>query len=167
MRKSLLTAVFAGICCSACAAETTTSLSVPSADMKTTIALQLPEGSKTFRSKNGTVSIDVPKCSANIQVWALSNATVDEAVKQVADLVKGQVTHFKVTGSKAITVAGNAGQQVTGTGEEADDGDPSSADVYLFRVDGKVFVICAHGEGDNSVKSRATLTAILASVKKI
>jgi len=166
MRNSLLTAIFAAICCSACAAETTTtSLSVPSADKKTAITLQLSAGWKTYRSKDGTVSIDVPKC-ANIQVWALGNASVDEAAKQVSDLIKGQVTHFKVTASTAITVAGTPGKRLTGTGEEADDGDPSSADVYLFSVEGKVFIICAHGEGDSSVKSRAILTAMLASVKK-
>ena len=167
MRNSILTAVFAGICCSACTAETTTtSLSVPSADKKAGITLQLPVGSKTYVCKDGSVSIDAPKASAHIQVWALSQSSVEDAVKQVADLVKSQVTKFKVTESKTIRVAGADGKQLTGTGDEADDGDPSNADVYLFTVEGKVFMICAHGEGDSSVKSRATLTAMLASVKK-
>ncbi len=166
MREYFLIAVLAGICCSASAADVTPALTVPSADKKSSITLQLSEGWKTSPSKDDSVTIDVPMSGVHIQVWALSHASVDEAVKQVADLIKGQVTKFKVTESKPISVAGAAGKQLTGTGEEADDGDPSNADVYLFSVEGKVFMICAHGEGDGSVKNRALLTALLASVKK-
>lgn len=166
MRKSHFVAVLAGICCAVSTAAVATSLSVPSADKKASITLQLSEGWKTSPSKDGSVTIDVPMSGVHIQVWALSHASVEEAEKQVADLIKGQVTKFKVTESKEISVAGAAGKQLTGTGEEADDGDPSNADVYLFSVEGKIFMICAHGEGDGSVKNRALLTALLASVKK-
>jgi len=166
MCKSLLFAVFAGFCCSAGAA--TAPLSVPSADKKITITLQLSEGWKTYPSKDGSVTIEVPRSGVNIQVWALSDASVDAAVKHVAALIEGQVTQFKVTESKPIRVAGAAGKQITGTGTgaEADDGDPSNADVHIFSVEGKVFMVCAHGEGDGVVKNRALLTALLASVKK-
>lgn len=166
MRKSLLTAVFAGIFSAACAAETTTPLTLPSADKKTAITLQLAAGWKTFPNKDGSVSIDIPNRNVHIEVRALGQASVEEAAKQVTDLVKSQVTHFKVTESKPVLVAGAAGQQLTGTGEEADDGDPSNADVYLFSVEGKVFMLCAHGEGDGSVKNRPLVTTLLASVKK-
>ena len=166
MRKSLLIAVFAGVCCSASAADATAPLTVPSADKQAAITLQLSEGWKTYLSKDGSTTIDVPMSGVHIQVWALSHASLDEASKQVADLIKGQVTQFKVTESKSITVAGTVGKQLTGTGEEADDGDPSKAEVYLFSVEGKVFMICAHGEGDLSAKNRALLTTLLGSVKK-
>lgn len=166
MRKSILVGVFAGICCYASAADATTSLTVPSADKKAAITLQLSEGWKTFPSKDGSITIEVPMSGVHIQVWALGQATVDEAAKQVADLIKGQVTKFQVSESKSISVAGAEGKQLTGTGEEEDDGDPSNAEVYLFTVEGKVFMLCAHGEGDGTVKNRALLTALLASVKK-
>ena len=168
MRKSLFlsVAVLAGMCCSAIAADVTTPLTVPSADKTAAITLQLSEGWKTYVSKDGSVSIDVPRSGVHIQVWALGNASVDEATKQVADLIKAQVTKFTVTETKEISVAGAPGKQLIGNGEEADDGDPSNADVYFFSVEGKVFMICAHGEGDGAVKNRPLLTALLASVKK-
>lgn len=166
MKKSFLALVFAGICGSASAADTPKSLSVPSSDKKTGITLQLSEGWKTYPSKDGSVTIEMPKSGVNVQVFALSQASIDEAVKQVADLVKGQVTKFKLTETKEITVAGTPGKQLTGTGEEEDDGDPSNADIYLFSVEGKVYLICAHGEGNGAVKNRPILATLLASVKK-
>src|SRR6478752_10889858 len=149
MREFVFAPVLAAICCSASAAVTTP-LAVPSADKKISITLQLAEGWKTFPSKDGSVTIEVPMSGAHIQVWALSHASVDDAAKQVPELIKGQVTKFKVAETKAITVAGTAGKHLSGTGEEADDGDPSNADVHLFAVEGKVFMICVHGEGDIS-----------------
>ncbi|MEO5712761.1 MAG: hypothetical protein ABIT37_04665 [Luteolibacter sp.] len=166
MRKSFVASVLAGVFCSAIAAEAGTPLNVPSVDKKSGITLQLSEGWKNYASKDGSVTIDVPMSGVHIQVWALSEATVDDAIKNVADLIKGQVTKFKVTETKPITVAGAPGKQLTGTGEEADDGDPANAEVYLFTVDGKVFMVCAHGEGDGSVKNRPLLATLLESVKK-
>lgn len=166
MRKSLLVTVLTGIFCSASPVKAAAPLVIPSADKQASITLELAEEWKTSSSKDGSVTIDVPMSGVHIQVWALSHASVDEAEKQVADLIKSQVTKFKVTESKLITVAGADGKQLTGTGEEADDWDPSNADVYLFSVEGKVFMICAHGEGDGSVKNRPLLSTLLASVKK-
>jgi hypothetical protein len=162
LKKSCLAIVFAGICCTAGAAETFKPLSVPSADKKAGITMQLSDNWKTYPSKDGSVTIEMPKSGVNLQVFALNQPSVDEAVKQVTDLV----TKFKVIETKEITVAGTAGKQLTGTGEEEDDGDPSNADVYLFSVEGKVYMICAHGEGNGAVKNRPVLTALLASVKK-
>jgi hypothetical protein len=166
MKQSFLALLLAGICCSASAAEATKPLSVPSADKKGGITLQITENSTTYPSKDGSVTVEMPKSGVHLQVHALSQASVEDAVKQVADLIKGQVTKFKVTESKDITVAGSAGKQLTGTGEEEDDGDPSNADVYLFKVEGKVYLICAHGEGDGAVKSRPVIATLLESVKK-
>lgn len=166
MRNSIFAAVFAGICCSASAADAPKSLTVPSADKKTSITMNLSDGWKTSHSKDDSITIDVPMSGVHIQVWALNQTSVDEAVKQVVDLIKGQVTQFTITETKTVSVAGADGKQLTGTGEEADDGDPSNAVVYLFAVEGKVFMICAHGEGDGTVKNRALLTALLASIKK-
>ncbi|MEO5916409.1 MAG: hypothetical protein ABIS50_19390 [Luteolibacter sp.] len=167
MRKSIVVPLLAAMCCIASAADLTKPLTVPSADKKSSITLQLAEAWKTSPSKDAGITIDLPRSGVNVQIWALSQASVDEAAKQVAELIKGQVSNFKVTETKPINVAAAPGKQITGTGEEADDGDPASADVYLFTVEGKVYMICAHGEGDSSVRSRATLAPVLASVKKV
>lgn len=166
MHKSIIVNLFAATCCIATAADFKTPLTVPSTDKKSSITLQLAEGWKTYASKDGSTTIDIPMSGVHLQVWALSQTSVDEAAKQVSELIKSQVTHFKVTETKQITVAAAPGKQITGTGEEADDGDPANADVYLFPVEGKVYMICAHGEGDGSVKNRAVVTSLLASVKK-
>ncbi|MEK7953799.1 hypothetical protein [Luteolibacter soli] len=166
MRTSFLVPVFAALCCTAYAVDATVPLTVPSADKKASITLQLGEKWKTSASKDGSTTIDIPMSGVHIEVWALSQASVEEAEKQAAELIKGYVTKFKVTETKPITVAGAPGKQVTGTGEEADDGDPSNADVYFFSVEGKVFMLCAHGEGDGSVKNRPLIATLLASVKK-
>ena len=166
MSKSLFAVALSGMCCFVSAAEVTKPLTVQSTDKKSAITLQLSEGWKTYDNKDGSVSIEVPRSGVNIQVWALSHASVDEAAKQVGDLIKNQVTKFKANESKTITAAGSAVKMITGSGEEADDGDPSIAEVYFFTVEGKVFMICAHGEGDIPTKSQAILPALLASVKK-
>jgi hypothetical protein len=166
MRNPLIVSLLAALCCAASAADATTPLTVPSADKKAAITLQLSEGWKTYSNKDGSVTIDVPKSGVHLQVWALGDATVDDAAKKVAELITSQVTHFKVTETKPITVADAEGKRLTGTGEEADDGDPANADVYLFSAGGKVFMVCAHGEGKGSVKNRPLVSALLASVKK-
>lgn len=166
MCKSFVVSVFAVICGIASAAEVTTPLNVPSADKKTSITLELGKGWKTYPSKEAGITIEVPMSGVHIQVLALSHSSVEEAAKQVADLIKSEVTHFKVTETKPITVSNAPGKQLIGIGEEADDGDPANADVYLFSVEGKVYLLCAHGEGDGSVKNRPLLAALLASVKK-
>lgn len=166
MRKTVFAATLAGLCWTAIAAEAAKPLEIPSADKKAKLSLQLPEGWKSSVAKDGTVTLDMPKCGVHIQVWALGEASVDAAVTKAAELIKGEVTKFKVTESKDISVDGVAGKQLIGTGEEADDGDPANADVYVFVVDGKVYMICAHGEGEGSVKSRPALAGILAAIKK-
>jgi hypothetical protein len=165
MRHFLLTLVSVGALCIANAHAA--ALTVPSADKEITIALQLEETWKTEPAKGSGVTIEIPRSGVHIQVWALSQTSMDEAAKQAADLIKDQVTNFKVTATKEIRVADAAAKQLTGTGEEADDGDPSNAEVYIFAVEGKIFLVCAHGEGDGTVKNRAVLTTLLESVKKI
>jgi hypothetical protein len=163
---SIFAAFFAGVCCVASAADAAKVMTVSSADKKLSFTLQLSEGWKTSAAKDGSTAIEVPMSGVHLQISALGNASVDEAAGQAPELIKGQVTKFKVTETKPITVAGTPGKLLTGTGEEEDDGDPSNADVYFFSVEGKVFMLCAHGEGDGSVKNRKLVAALLASVKK-
>jgi hypothetical protein len=166
MRKFLIAPVFAALCSIASAADAPKPLTVPSADKKTAISVPLSEGWKTYALKDGSTTIDIPMSGVHLQVTALSQTTIDEAAKQVAELIKSQVTKYKVTETKDISVAGSPGKQLIGTGEEADDSDPSNADVYLFTVGEKVFMLCAHGEGDGSVKNRPLIANLLGSIKK-
>lgn len=166
MRKLLFVILSAGVCNIAIAAEATRTLTVQAADKKSSVTLPLLEGWKTSVAKDGSMAIEVPRSGVHLQIAALGNLTVEDAVGHAPELIKGQVTHFKVTETKPITVAGAAGTVLTGTGEEEDDGDPSNAEVYFFTIEGKVFMLCAHGEGDGTVKNRELIATLLAGVKK-
>ncbi len=166
MMSSLFAALFAGVCCVASAAEAAKPLSVSASDKQLSITLELLDGWKTSVAKDGSTAIEVPMSGVHLQISALGNASVDEASGKAPELIKGQVTDFKVSETKPITVAGAPGKVLTGTGEEEDDGDPSNAEVYFFSVEGKVFMLCAHGEGHGAVKNRKLIAALLASVKK-
>jgi hypothetical protein len=166
MFKLLVISLFAAMCCIAAASDKKTTLTIHSTDQKTAITMKLVEGWKTSPSKDAGTTIEIPMSGVNVQIWALSQKTIDEAAKEVRNLVVGQFTEFKITATKTITVANSPGKQITMSGEEADDGDPGNADVYIFSVEGKVYMICAHGEHDSAMKNRLFLTALLKSVKK-
>jgi len=60
-----------------------------------------------------------------------------------------------------MLVAGAPAKHVTGSGNEADDGDPGNAEVVLFVVRGRVFAGCVHGEFDDASRARAPMLAVL------
>lgn len=101
----------------------------------------------------------------HIQVWATDAADVAAAEKAVAKIIESEVTHFTATKTEELTVAGSKAVALIGTGEEADDGDPSLAEATFFTFGGKVYVLLAHGEGDGAAKQRANLRTALASLK--
>lgn len=80
-------------------------------------------------------------------VWLVRGAkTVEDAAGRVAQEIKGEFKDFKATGTTDLTVAGKPAKRLTGAGVEADDGDPGSADVIVFKTGESIFVACAHGE---------------------
>ncbi|HEX3134539.1 MAG TPA: hypothetical protein VHX44_13265 [Planctomycetota bacterium] len=98
-----------------------------------------------------------------MQAWAIAATSIAEAEKSLATLVVSEVTKFKAVSTSDLTVAGKPARQIIGTGEEADDGDPANAEVTLFTVGGKIFLLIAHGEGDGTSKKHGDIAAVLTS----
>ena len=165
MRRTLMILGLASCCIATLAADKAKTLTV-SVDKKPALTLQLGDG-WTSKVKGDKTSISSPKIAVNIQLWPVPNAkTVAAAIALVPGMIASEVTDFKTVATKDITVAGTPGKQIIGTGTEADDGDPSNAEVFLFSVGGQVFLLCAHGEGDNAAKQHATILEMLATAKQ-
>lgn len=82
-----------------------------------------------------------------LDIWLVSGAkTVDDAIAKVPDQIKSEFKDFKAKSTTDVTVAGNPGKRIMGAGTEADDGDPGTADVVVFKAGDNVFVACVHGE---------------------
>ena len=138
-----------------------------SVDKKPVFTLQLHKN-WTSEINGGKTSIDPGKFEAHIQIWNIPKAsTVKDAVPIVPEIIKGDVTDFKKVKTESLTVAGSKGKHIIGTGTEADDGDPSNAEVFLFSVGDKVFLLCAHGEGTGAAKARSSILEMLATLKKL
>src|ERR1700683_2599083 len=105
-----------------------------SVDKKSALLLQAPAGAKVVLS-NGYAGIRADKLS--LYIWAVADAkVVADALPRTADLIKSEFTHFQQPAVADLTLAGAPAKQVTGAGNEADDGDPGHAGVVLFEVGG-------------------------------
>jgi hypothetical protein len=165
MRKTILILAIASFCTTAFAAGDAKPLTVE-VGKKPALALQLLEGWSAM-TKGVTTTLKSEKLEVHVQLWNVPKvSSVAASVSLVPALIKGEVTDFKTTSSEDIEVAGGKGKHLIGTGTEADDGDPSNAEVFLFPVAGKVFLICAHGEGKGAEQARAPILEMLATVKK-
>lgn len=100
----------------------------------------------------------------HIQIWATDAKDLAAATAGVAKLVESEVVHFVATTTTDLTIAGAPAKQLIGTGEEADDNDPSNAEVTLFTVGGTVYVLINHAEGDGAAKQRGALATVLATL---
>ncbi|HWB20193.1 MAG TPA: hypothetical protein VG711_07835 [Phycisphaerales bacterium] len=101
----------------------------------------------------------------NIEIWYVPDAhTIDQGVSHIATQITSEFTDFKATKASSLTVAGEPATRVTGTGEEADDGDPGTADVIVFQVANRIFIACTHGE-DLDPKAQELLGALVMTAK--
>jgi hypothetical protein len=113
----------------ASAQDTSVTLSV---DGKPALALTAPAAAKVT-SSNGYVNIRTTNMS--LHVWAVPKAaTAKDALPRAAELIKSEFIKFKTNGVKDMVIAGAPAKHVTGSGNEADDGDPGNAEVVLFVV---------------------------------
>jgi hypothetical protein len=87
--------------------------------------------------------------------------TAADALPRAAELIKSEFIKFKTNGVKDVVIAGAPAKHVTGSGNEADDGDPGNAEVVLFVAGGRVFAGCVHGEFDDASRERAPMMAVL------
>ncbi len=133
---------------------------------KPAVLLTLPTG-WTAAASEAKVSIQTEKKHPHIQVWATAAADVATAEKQVATLVVSEVTGFTATTTTDLQIGGAPARQLIGTGLEADDSDPSNAEVTLFAIGKVVYVAIAHGEGDGAAKRHAEFNAVLATAKPV
>jgi len=160
MRLPLFALAFA--CSTITGFAQTKDVSIKSGD-KDTLSLSVPKDADV-KTKGDKTSIISPH--VQVYVWGLpDNKSVAAAVPKAADVIKSEFIKFAVKSTSALKVAGHDATLLKGTGEEADDNDPGTADVVFF-TDGKsVFAACVHGEHDDAEKLRPELLKILASVK--
>jgi hypothetical protein len=126
--------------------------------------LTVPEEGKA-ETKGDNTAIQIKKL--RFHVWPVSKAkTVEDALPNVADVIKGEFKDFAVTSTEDTTIAGNPAKHLKGKGVEADDNDPSVGDVVVFTVGNRVFVACASWEEDEErADERKTFLEVLKSAK--
>jgi hypothetical protein len=153
----ILAAIFlASLAVRASAQETTVTLSV---EGKPLLALTAPASAKVT-SSNGYVNIHTTNMS--LHVWAVPKAkTAKAALPRAAEVIKSEFIKFKTNAIMDMVIAGAPAKHVTGSGNEADDGDPGNAEVVFFVVGGHVFAGCVHGEFDDASRERAPMMAVL------
>ncbi len=155
-RHILASLVIMSLSTLASAQETSVTLSV---DVKPALVLKAPAAAKVI-STNGFVRIQTTNLT--LYVWAVPNAkTVNDALPRAADIIKSEFLKFKTNAIMDMVIAGAPAKHVTGSGNEADDGDPGNAEVVFFVVGGRVFAGCVHGEADDASKARTAMLAVL------
>jgi hypothetical protein len=98
----------------------------------------------------------------SLHVWAVPNAkTAGDAVPRAAEIIKSEFINFKTTAAMDLEIAGAPAKHVTGSGNEADDGDPGNTEVVFFAVGDRVFAACVHGEFNDASRARAPMMAVL------
>ena len=144
---------------------------VPTGDAGTVreLAISLGEGAsfdlRVLSAGTGYCRISVRAELADRASFTLGAAQLGSGAQTLE--VVSEVTHFTPTTTTDLKIAGAPAKQLIGSGEEADDGDPSNADVTLFTVNGVVYVLVNHAEGDGAAKKRAELSQALAIVTLI
>jgi hypothetical protein len=109
-----------------------------------------------------------PSKYPHIQLWCAEGGdSVNKGVSGIVKLIKSEVTNFKVSKTNKLIIAEKPATHLIGAGLEADDGDPSHADIFVFSVAKRVFILCVHGEGDEAAKQRTNVSKMLSTVSPI
>jgi hypothetical protein len=96
-----------------------------------------------------------------VDVWLVRGAkTVEEGAGRVSQEISSEFKGFKTTSTTPLTIAGAPAKRIMGSGAEADDGDPGSADVVVFKAGEHVFVACTHGESLSPVSQQWMMTVV-------
>lgn len=72
--------------------------------------------------------------------------TIDDGVAQVNEIVKSEFKEFAPSKIEPLTISGNPAKELAGPGKEADDNDPASGVVVVFKAGERVFIALTHGE---------------------
>jgi hypothetical protein len=98
-----------------------------------------------FTSDEG--ALNVTSRDGYVEFWLVADAkSVDQAAARASKVIVSEFKNLNVASTSDLSVAGSPAKRLSGTGVEADDGDPGFADVVVFKVGGRVFVACTHGE---------------------
>lgn len=123
----------------------------------------MPSDNVTCTNKDGSLTLKSP--GNQLDIWLVAGATsVDDAIAKVPDQINSEFKNFKSKSSTDMTVAGNPAKRMMGSGNEADDGDPGSAEVIVFKAGAHVFVACIHAE-HVPADEPAWMTAIIGTAK--
>ncbi len=126
---------------------------------KPALVLTVPADAKVSNS-NAFVKIKTANCTGYI--WLVPGMkSVAEAEAQVGEIIKSEFVKFKVNASMEMKVGKLNVKHITGSGNEADDGDPGNAEAIVFKAGAHVYVACIHGEADEAARERAAFLAIL------
>jgi hypothetical protein len=129
------------------------------ADGKPAVVFEIPASAKITSSNN---YVNIRTTNMSLHVWAVPGAkTADDLLPRAGELIKSEFIKFSPNSTRDITIAGAPAKHVTGSGNEADDGDPGNAEVVLFAVGGQVFVGCIHGEFNDAARAHAPMMAVL------
>jgi hypothetical protein len=162
MTMRIITPIILAAAFSLAAAAQEKSVTVAAGDEPGAI-LTVPADSKVDASKTET---DIRTTNVFLIVRPLANiAKPEDAIPKTAEIIKSDFIKFAATETNDITVAGSPAKQLTGTGAEADDGDPGTADVVYFSVGKHVFAACVHGEHDAAARQRKPMLEILQTAK--
>lgn len=134
-----------------------------SAGGKPVASAPLPTGWKTAAAGE-KITIIPAQGRPHIQVWPVAAKTVAEAETGLGALIISEVKEFEPAAKSDLTVAGKPARQLSGTGVEADDGDPGNAEVTLFTIGAQVFVLASHGEGPGVADRHDDLAKLLAAI---
>ena len=149
------------VAASVCVAENI-KITIPS-NMAPAFVLTVPPSAKVT-SKSDKTEIKTPDMT--LYIWVIPTAqTVTEGVAQITNVIASQVVQFVATTTNTISVAGAAAQHLVGRAVEADDYDPGTADVVVFTAGKTVFAACVHGEGNEAVRERKPMLAVLATAQ--
>ena len=140
-------------------------VTIAAGNVAASLDLNAPDGAKVI-VKGGKTTISTKKLW--LYIWAVPNAkTVGEALPQVNEIIKSEVTDFVIGSTEVISVAGGDATHLKGKGTEADDGDPGTADVVVFAAGKNVFAACVHGEGAEAAKERSDMLSVLKTAKPL
>jgi hypothetical protein len=87
--------------------------------------------------------------AGKVNIWLVPDAaTLDEAARMVPRKIDSEFKEFKTTSTTTLIIPGEKtpATRLLGSGVEADDYDPGTADVIVFGRAGRIFIACTHGE---------------------
>ncbi len=127
------------------------------------LVLRIPSAASVTVTGDHTM---VQTATATFHLWPVASAkTTDEALPRVTELIKGEFVNFKPKSTNDMVIAGALARHISGTGNEADDGDPGGAEVVVFVAGKHVFAACAHGEFDDVARRSKMMLAVLMTAK--